>query len=87
MVRVLAGIGVVVAGLGAVLFWVQNSGRATQLSFDAGFAAWELHEPVSIPVLVTGCFALGCVVGALGGWWLARRGSAPPSNADTTGTW
>lgn len=53
-------------GLGAGwLFWIQNSSRTTQLSLDLWFAAWQLSEPVSIPVLVAGSFAAGLALGVL----------------------
>ena len=47
---------------GIGLFWVQNSARTTQLSFDVGFAAWQLREPVPVPVLIVSCVALGLLL-------------------------
>lgn len=57
-----------VAGL--VLFVVQNSARRTQLSFDLGFSAWQLAEPVPVVWLVCGAFALGF---SLAAGWLGVR--------------
>lgn len=51
-------------GLGG-LFWVQNSSRTTQLSLDLGFVAWQLAEPVTVPVLIAGSFSVGLLVGML----------------------
>ena len=34
----------------AALLGVQNAGRTTQLSADIYFAAWQLRDPVSVPL-------------------------------------
>lgn len=47
------------------LFYIQNSARTTQLSFDIGLAAWQLEREVSIPALVGICFLAGLVLGWL----------------------
>ena len=52
-------------GFGGYLFVVQNLGRSTQVSFDLGFAAWQLANPVSIPVLVGLAFGVGLGTGLL----------------------
>ena len=49
----------------AYLFVVQNSLRATQLSLDLGFAAWQLAEPVPIVALVGLAFGAGFALAAL----------------------
>jgi hypothetical protein len=48
-----------VAGGAVALFWVQNSARTTQLSFDLGFAAWQLQQPVPVPALIAVCVGIG----------------------------
>jgi hypothetical protein len=71
----------VLALLGAAggigLFWVQNSTRTTQLSFDVGFAAWQLKEPVPVPVLILASVLVGLVGGSvpllLRSWRLSGR--------------
>ena len=55
---ILVAVGVLLA-----LFTAQNAARATQLSLNLGFAAWQLREPVPVVALIAG--ALG--VGFLGG--------------------
>ena len=55
-------IGALVCG-SAALFIVQNLSRTTQLSFDLQFLAWQLDEPVSIPILMAICSAAGLVLG------------------------
>lgn len=59
------------------LFWVQNSARTTQLSFDVGFAAWQLQQPVQVPVLIAVCLGIGVVVAGvpltLRSWRLSGR--------------
>lgn len=64
LLLILAVVGVI------VLFVVQNSARATQLSLDLGFAAWQLADPVPVVALVGGAFGLGFVIGA--GWFGIR---------------
>ena len=44
------------------LFVLQNGERATQLSLDLGFRAWELQRPVTVPLLIAVCFTSGLVV-------------------------
>jgi uncharacterized membrane protein YciS (DUF1049 family) len=54
--------------IGGVLYlgWMQNSARVTQMSLNLGPAgAWQLAQPVSIPVLVASCFGGGFILGAL----------------------
>ena len=46
----------------AALFIVQNHSRTAQLSLDLGIAAWQLKEPLSIPILMAICFGSGLVV-------------------------
>lgn len=56
---------VLLGALGAgALFVVQNSARTTQLSLDLGFMAWQLSEPVAVPLLIAVCFGVGFVLGA-----------------------
>lgn len=50
------------------LFYVQNSARTTQLSLDLGFAAWQLKQPVSVPILVLGSVGGGFLFGFLPTW-------------------
>lgn len=57
-----------VAGLGffSWLFWVQNSARVVQLSFDLGaLGAWELTNPVMLPQLLLITAASGLLIGWL----------------------
>ncbi len=64
-----------VVGLG-LLFAVQNGGRQTQLSLDLGVAAWQLQQPLAVPVLIAVCFGTGVVTGAaLMGVRAMRQGS------------
>lgn len=65
------------AGIGvAVLFFLQNSARTTQLSLDLWLAAWQLGEPVSITAIMGVSFAAGFLVCAVLAVWrslVARR--------------
>ncbi|MBX2798018.1 MAG: LapA family protein [Myxococcales bacterium] len=63
MFRTFTLICVLVGAFSLALFWVQNSSRTTQISFDIGFAAWQLQKPVSVPALATSCFGAGFVIG------------------------
>ena len=66
--------GIAVVGLlVATLFTVQNSARTTQLSFDLGFAAWQLERPVAIPALIGGCVLVGILLGAVPMWLRSAR--------------
>lgn len=47
----------------SVLFWLQNASRTTQLSFDVYTAAWQLEQPVPIPVLMAICIGIGLLLG------------------------
>ena len=55
----------VVLGLGVGLFVLQNSARATQLSIDLWFVAFQLSEPVSIPLLMGLSALVGFLLGVL----------------------
>lgn len=57
------GIPAVVAFLLAALFVVQNMGRKTQLSIDLGVAAFQLPQPVEVPVLMGVCVLAGLLLG------------------------
>ena len=47
------------------LFWIQNSGRTTQLSLNLGFlGAWQLAQDIGIPALITASFGSGFFLGA-----------------------
>ncbi len=46
----------------AVLFFMQNSARTTQLSLDLWLAAWQLGEPVSVTALMGVSFLGGFLV-------------------------
>lgn len=48
----------------AYLFVVQNGSRETQLSLDLGFAAFQLAQPVSVPMLAASALGLGWLLGA-----------------------
>ena len=56
-----------ILSLGGVagLFIVQNSTRTTQLSLDLGMAAWQLEQPVSVPLLMGACLVAGLLLGAV----------------------
>lgn len=60
MLVLLAAVLAIAAG---ALFSVQNAARTTQLSFDLGFAAWRLEEPLPVPVLMALCCAGGLLLG------------------------
>jgi uncharacterized integral membrane protein len=44
------------------LFVLQNYAREVQLSLDLGFRAWQLREPVAVPVLIAICVGAGMVL-------------------------
>ncbi len=50
------------------LFYVQNSARTTQLSLDLGFAAWQLKQPVAVPLLLLAAAGGGFLFGFLPLW-------------------
>jgi uncharacterized integral membrane protein len=52
----------------AGLFYVQNSARTTQLSFDLGFAAWQLTSAKPVPALLLGAAGGGFLLGFLPMW-------------------
>ena len=59
---------IMVAAAAGVLYlgWVQNSQRFTQLSLNLGpIGAWQLSNPVAVPVLIASCFGAGFGAGAL----------------------
>ena len=62
-------IGALMAGLAALgaaaLAIVQNSGRTTDLTFDVGFGAWGLVQPVPVVYLVGGALVVGFSSGLL----------------------
>ena len=49
----------------ATLFVVQNLSRTTQLSFDLQFLAWQLEQPVAIPILMGICLGTGLLMSAV----------------------
>ncbi len=59
------GVPVVLTFLMSALFVVQNMGRTTQLSIDFGVAAFQLPQPVEVPVLMGVCLLVGIVCGAV----------------------
>jgi uncharacterized integral membrane protein len=68
MSRVAVILAVAAIMIGGVIYlgWMQNSERVTQLSLNLGPAgAWQLAQPVSIPVLIAGCFGVGFSIGAI----------------------
>lgn len=64
-VLIITAIAVLLGGGTIGLATYQNLSRTTQLSFDLGFAAWQLPQPVVIPALMWGCFLVGFLLGAL----------------------
>ena len=54
--------GILICG-SAALFVVQNLSRTTQLSFDIQFLAWQLNEPVAVPLLMAICVGVGLLLG------------------------
>jgi uncharacterized integral membrane protein len=64
--RTLLVVALVLAVLAGTAFSVQNSSRSTQLSFDAGVAAWELERPVTVPALIGVSFGAGLLLGVVG---------------------
>lgn len=68
MLAITAVLGLCGAGV-AVLFFMQNSARTTQLSLDLWLAAWQLGEPISVTALMGGAFGVGFVTcGVLATW-------------------
>ena len=67
-----------VAVLGSFMFWVQNSGRLTELSFNLGFVELRLAEPAPVSTLLLAAFGLGLAVGALP-LLVASRGTFRPT--------
>ena len=69
---------VVLAIVGSILGLAtfQNHTRTTQLSFDLGFQAWQLQDPISVPLLMWICFLVGFVISAM---WFG--GSAMRANS------
>lgn len=49
----------------AIAFVTQNLSRATPLSLNLGFVAWQLRQPVAVPVLMGICFGGGLLVAGL----------------------
>jgi uncharacterized integral membrane protein len=45
------------------LFVVQNASRTTQLSFDLGAVAWQLDQPIQVPLVI----GLSVLIGLLSG--------------------
>lgn len=43
----------------------QNHTRMTQLSFDYGFGATQLQDPISVPLLMWVCFGTGFLLSAI----------------------
>ncbi|MDG1482112.1 MAG: hypothetical protein P8R54_21145 [Myxococcota bacterium] len=56
-----------------VLFTLQNGGRVTDLSLSFGFsgAAFQLANPLPVPLLMWSAFGVGLSLG--GGWGLFQR--------------
>ncbi|MFT4625754.1 MAG: putative integral membrane protein [Myxococcota bacterium] len=50
-----------VGGVGA-LFAIQNSSRTTDLSLDLWIVAYQLQEPISVPVLIGASALAGAVL-------------------------
>ena len=66
----------------AVLFWFQNAARTTQLSLNLGLVAWELSQPLSVPVLVASSVGVGFFLGSLVFGWLALAASRRARRAE-----
>jgi uncharacterized integral membrane protein len=64
-----------VAGIG-VLFYIQNATRTTQLSLDVGVWAWQLEQPVSVPLLVLASFAVGFLAATVALGMISMRQSS-----------
>jgi hypothetical protein len=61
--------------------WIQNSARTAVLSFDAGFAAWQLAQPQPVLLLMGFAAMVGLLVGLVFGWWFARPKASVPVDA------
>ena len=61
-----------VGALSLTLFWLQNSSRTTQLSFDMGFTA-VISDPIQIPLLMLICVAGGAALAGVPLLLSARR--------------
>lgn len=68
----------VLVGLPTTLFVLQNAGRVTGLSLNAGLFAVELAQPVAVPALMGITFAVGLLAGVLLTVALRRRAPAAP---------
>lgn len=55
------------------LFFIQNSGRTVDLSYDLYFAAWHLRTPQPVVLLLGGTFLGGMLTGALLPWLWSLR--------------
>jgi hypothetical protein len=65
-------------GLVATAFCMQNGSRTVELSLDLGVAAWRLAEPLSVPTVIGASLASGFVLGAL---FLSGRAAAATRRA------
>ena len=71
--RWLGGLLLLLLVLAATAFTIQNSSRLTDLSFDIGFFAWHLKEPLALPVILWCTLGGGLAAGAMLGAWLRGR--------------
>jgi hypothetical protein len=55
------------------LFFVQNSGRTVDLSYDLYWAAWHMRAPQPVVLLLAGTFVGGMICGALLPWLWSLR--------------
>ena len=56
------GLIVLLGGGVTALFAIQNSSRTVNLSLDLWVAAWQLQDPVSVPVLIAVSALSGAIV-------------------------
>lgn len=58
------------------LFFVQNSARTVDLSYDLHFWAWHFKQPQPVVLLLAGTFGAGLLAGlVLPALWRLRGGS------------
>ncbi len=72
--------GLVFLGVGA-LFYLQNSLRVTELSLNLGVVAFQLQQPMAVPLLLVIAFGSGLVFGLILAMIGGRPSSSPASRA------
>ena len=74
---IVAVVVLLLTGAPTALFWIQNAGRETGLSLNAGLFAVELANPVGIPALMAVTLGVGVLMGLVLAMLMRRRSPAP----------